>query len=115
MHRHPWKSVCCCMSNSTKTSKLHRKFQKYLFNGGSVANYLKKVKTFLDANPNEVLTLLFTNPEGLSVKDLWKPAFDNSSITPLIYIPPTIPLKQSDWPTLGVMIDSGKRVLSSYC
>ncbi|EDR02377.1 uncharacterized protein LACBIDRAFT_309688 [Laccaria bicolor S238N-H82] len=28
MHRHPWKSVCCCMSNSTKTSKLHRKFQK---------------------------------------------------------------------------------------
>ncbi|EDQ99754.1 uncharacterized protein LACBIDRAFT_315221 [Laccaria bicolor S238N-H82] len=87
----------------------------YLFDGGSVANYLKKVKTFLDANPNEVLTLLFTNPEGLSVKDLWKPAFDNSSITPLIYIPPTIPLKQSDWPTLGVMIDSGKRVLSSYC
>lgn len=83
----------------------------YLFDGGSVANYLKKVKTFLDANPNEVLALLFTNPEGLSVKDVWKPAFDNSSITPLIYVPPTIPLKQSDWPTLGDMIDSGKRVV----
>lgn len=26
-----------------------------------------------------MLTLLFTNPEGLSVKDVWKPAFDNSS------------------------------------
>lgn len=76
-----------------------------------MANYLKKVKTFLDANPNEVLALLFTNPEGLSVKDVWKPAFDNSSITPLIYVPPTIPLKQSDWPTLGDMIDSGKRVV----
>ena len=44
-----------------------------------MTDYLKKVKTFLDANPNEVLTLLFTNPEGLSVKDVWKPAFDNSS------------------------------------
>lgn len=44
-----------------------------------MVHYLKKVKTFLDANPNEVLTLLFTNPEGLSVEDVWKPAFDNSS------------------------------------
>jgi hypothetical protein len=43
-------------------------------------DYLKIVKKFLDANPNEVLTLLFTNPEGLSVLDVWKPAFDASGI-----------------------------------
>lgn len=49
-----------------------------LFDGGKVIDYLKLVKTFLDANPNEVLTLLFTNPEGLSITDVWKPAFDGA-------------------------------------
>lgn len=43
-------------------------------------DYLNIVKEFLDANPNEVLTLLFTNPEGLSVLDVWKPVFDASGI-----------------------------------
>ncbi|KAF5350776.1 hypothetical protein D9758_010369 [Tetrapyrgos nigripes] len=96
-----------------------------LFDGGLVVDYLKTVKTFLDANPNEVLTLLFTNPEGVSVKDVWKPAFDDADlvysldppgwriegITPLAFVPPSVPVKQSDWPTLGEMIDSGKRVV----
>jgi len=82
-----------------------------LFDGGRVVDYLKTVKTFLDANPNEVLTLLFTNPEGLSVKTVWKPAFDEAGITPLAYVPPIIPIKQSEWPTLGEMLDSRKRVV----
>ncbi|KAK7448061.1 hypothetical protein VKT23_013817 [Stygiomarasmius scandens] len=82
-----------------------------LFDGGTVEDYLKTVKTFLDENPNEVLTLLFTNPESQSVKDVWKPAFDNSGITPLAFVPPSVPVKQSEWPTLGEMIDSGKRVV----
>lgn len=43
-------------------------------------NYLTTVKAFLDANPNEVLTLIFTNPDGLSLTDQWKPAFDNSGL-----------------------------------
>ncbi|KIM43916.1 hypothetical protein M413DRAFT_68325 [Hebeloma cylindrosporum] len=82
-----------------------------LFDGGKVVDYLKIVKKFLDANPNEVLTLLFTNPEGLSVLDVWKPAFDASGITPLTYVPPSLPVKQSEWPTLGKLIESGKRVI----
>ncbi|KAF4588352.1 hypothetical protein EYR38_010320 [Pleurotus pulmonarius] len=82
-----------------------------LFDGGTVEDYLKKVKAFLDANPNEVITLIFTNPEGVSIPNVWKPAFDNSGITPLAFIPPSIPMKASDWPTLGQLIDSGKRVV----
>jgi len=74
-------------------------------------DYLKTVKTWLDANPNEVLTLLFTNPEGQSVSTVWKPAFDAAGITPLAYVPPSVPVKNSDWPTLGQLIDSGKRVV----
>ncbi|KAJ7021878.1 PLC-like phosphodiesterase [Mycena alexandri] len=82
-----------------------------LFDGGPVADYLKTVKTFLDANPNEVLTFIFTNPEGQSPTTVWKPLFDEAGISDLAYVPPSIPVKQSDWPTLGSMIDSGKRVV----
>ncbi|KAJ7587186.1 PLC-like phosphodiesterase [Mycena floridula] len=82
-----------------------------LFDGGLVVDYLTKVKTFLDANPNEVITLLFTNPEGLSMSDVWAPAFQTSGISDLAFVPPHIPMKRSEWPTLGSMIDSGKRVV----
>ncbi|KXN83170.1 Transcription factor IIIB 60 kDa subunit [Leucoagaricus sp. SymC.cos] len=82
-----------------------------LFDGGPVVDYLKLVKAFLDNNPNEVITFIFTNPEGLSIPDIWKPAFDSAGITPLAYVPPHVPMKNSEWPTLGEMIDSGKRVV----
>ncbi|KAL0959336.1 hypothetical protein HGRIS_014597 [Hohenbuehelia grisea] len=82
-----------------------------LFDGGPVSDYLTKVKTFLDANPNEVITLIFTNPEGKSVPNIWKPAFDAAGLTSLCYVPPSLPVKASDWPTLGQLIDSGKRVV----
>jgi len=55
--------------------------------------------------------LLFTNPEGLSPAAVWKPIFDAAGITNFTYIPPSLPVKRSDWPTLGSMIDSGKRVV----
>ncbi|TRM66997.1 PLC-like phosphodiesterase [Schizophyllum amplum] len=82
-----------------------------LFDGGKVVDYLTVVKTWLDSNTEEVLTLLFTNPEAVSLTDVWKPAFDDSGISDLVYVPPNLPMKQSDWPTLGDMIDSGKRVV----
>lgn len=66
-----------------------------LFDGGTVQDYLTKVNTFLKANPNEVLTLIFTNPEGVSLKDVWDPAFQASGIAQLAYVPPSIPVKQS--------------------
>ncbi|KAG6908102.1 hypothetical protein DXG01_006139 [Tephrocybe rancida] len=99
-----------------------------LFDGGAVVDYLKIVKTFLDANPNEVLTFIFTNPEGVSLPDVWKPAFDTAGIvllpryfaspnllyvgiTPLAYVPPSRPVSRGAWPTLGQLIDQGKRVV----
>ncbi|KAG6915695.1 hypothetical protein DXG01_010337 [Tephrocybe rancida] len=82
-----------------------------LFDGGPVVTYLKHVKAFLEANPNEVLTLLFTNPEGVDIVTVWKHAFDKAGMTPFAYVPPTVPMAYSDWPTLSEMIDSGKRVV----
>ena len=46
-----------------------------------MADYLATVVTWLKANPTEVLTLLMTNPDGLSLPDVWKPVFDASGIT----------------------------------
>lgn len=34
-----------------------------------------------------------------------------AGISDLAFVPPSLPVKQSDWPTLGEMIDSGKRVV----
>jgi len=83
-----------------------------LFDGGTVQAYLSTVKTFLDANPNEVLTFVFTNPEGVSMNNVWLPAFQASGMDKLAFVPPQQPMPQSVWPTLGEMIDSGKRVVT---
>ncbi|CAG8725485.1 9188_t:CDS:2, partial [Acaulospora colombiana] len=77
-----------------------------LFDGGSVLDYLKKVKAFMDANPNEVFTFIFTNPENLSPKSVWDPIFQQAGLVGLAYVPPHLPMKASEWPTLGQMIDS---------
>ncbi|PPQ87242.1 hypothetical protein CVT25_004092 [Psilocybe cyanescens] len=77
----------------------------------TIAAYLHKVKRFLDRHPNEVLTLVFTNPENLSVSDVWKPVFDKSGVTDMAYVPPQPIMSRDDWPTLGEMIESGKRVV----
>ena len=81
---------CCSASPFTLA------FVQDLFDGGTVQDYLSTVNTWLRANPNEVLTFIFTNPEGLSLPDVWDPAFQNSGIADLLYTPPTVPMKQSD-------------------
>ena len=74
-------------------------------------DYLKNIKGWLDSHPDEVLTLLFTNRGGDSPRGIWHQAFDDSGIAPLAYIPSTQFSEQSRWPTLGQMIESGKRVV----
>ncbi|KIY64916.1 PLC-like phosphodiesterase, partial [Cylindrobasidium torrendii FP15055 ss-10] len=82
-----------------------------LFDGGKVVDYLKTVKEWLDENPNEVLTFIFTNPEGLPAQSMWAPAFRDAGLIDLAYVPPSQPVARGDWPTLGELIDTGKRVL----
>jgi hypothetical protein len=76
---------------------------------------------------------LFTNPDGLSLPDVWAPVFVESGVCPFpvhrcfdvklkciyayigvanyTYIPPSVPVAQSDWPTLSELIDAGTRVI----
>lgn len=82
-----------------------------LFDGGKVETYLETVKNFLDRHPNEVLTLVFVNPEEVSVKDVWKPIFEKTGIADMAYVPPQPIMSRNDWPMLGEMIATGKRVV----
>ena len=67
-----------------------------LFDGGTVADYLATVVTWLNANPNEVLTLILTNPENVSLQNFWKPAFEQSGVASFAYVPPHLPMRQNE-------------------
>ena len=90
-------------------------------------NYLTTVNGWLQENPNEVLTFLFTNPDNASLSGMWEPAFQASGILDLVYTPPQVPMAIGSvcfrtfthtdayicgkWPTLGELIDNGTRVI----
>ncbi|KAG8774606.1 hypothetical protein FRC16_005050, partial [Serendipita sp. 398] len=82
-----------------------------LFDGGSVLSYLQKVKGFMDSHPFEVFTFVFTNPERVSPKAVWSPLFEQSGLASMAYVPPHLPMKATEWPTLGEMIQTGKRLV----
>lgn len=76
---------------------------------GTLATFLGPVKTFLDANPDEVVTLLLTNGDAISVSD-FASVFDSVGLTQYAFTPSgTLTLDQ--WPTLQAMIDAGTRLV----
>ncbi|KAF8898964.1 PLC-like phosphodiesterase [Infundibulicybe gibba] len=83
-----------------------------LFNGGTLEDTLKTVKSWLDSNPNEgVLSLLIVNSDNLPVSQ-YDTVFKSASVDTISFVPPKTPLTTSEWPTLGSMIDSGKRLVT---
>lgn len=80
-----------------------------LEDAGPLLQYLRTVKTFLDANPNEVVTLLLTNPDGRSGAD-FDAIFEDSGLDVYGFLAPGN-LTLDEWPTLGQMIGSGKRLV----
>lgn len=84
----------------------------FLRYAGPLTTYLQTVKAWLDANPNEVLTLLLTNGDFLNVAT-FDSAFQASGLIPLIYNPPAnAPLNLAAWPTLQEMITVKKRLVT---
>ena len=81
--------------------------------GGLVDDFLKTVKTFLEQNPREVVTLLLTNPDNAPMS-----AFDriykSIGLDKLSFVPAGSPstLAMDQWPTLGDMIATNKRLVT---
>ncbi|KAL1956892.1 hypothetical protein VTO42DRAFT_6740 [Malbranchea cinnamomea] len=83
-----------------------------LEHAGSLVSYLTTVKTWMDANPDEVVTLLITNGDRVDMSK-YDEAFVASGIKAYAYTPPTSPrwLPLNQWPTLQESIDTGKRLI----
>ncbi|TBU63819.1 PLC-like phosphodiesterase [Dichomitus squalens] len=82
-----------------------------LQDGGSLQDYLAEVKTWMDANPNDVVSLLIVNSDNI-VPSEYDTVFKAAGLDTLAYAPTSASLPASGWPTLGSLIDSGKRLVA---
>lgn len=82
-----------------------------LYDGGPLSTYLSEVKAWMDANPNDVVTLLIVNSD-----DFEPTAFDTlfkaAGLDTLSYVPPSASITNEQWPTLGSMIGNGTRLVT---
>ncbi|KAK5110106.1 hypothetical protein LTR62_006240 [Meristemomyces frigidus] len=81
-----------------------------LLNAGTWQSSLETLVAWLQQNPYEVVTWLIVNSDYVSVGN-YTAAIENSGIKPYLYIPQYSPQHRDQWPTLGEMILSGKRVV----
>jgi len=83
----------------------------FLYDGGTLADYLAKVKTWMTANPTEVVTLLIVNSDTIAPSS-FDSVFQSAGLTNLSYVPPAASQPVSAWPTLGSMIGAGTRLVT---
>ncbi|KZT30873.1 PLC-like phosphodiesterase [Neolentinus lepideus HHB14362 ss-1] len=82
-----------------------------LYNGGTLQDYLTTVKAWMDSNPNDIVSLLIVNSDDLSPSQ-YDAVFKAVGLDNMSYTPESSAVTQSSWPTLGSMIDSGKRLVT---
>jgi hypothetical protein len=83
-----------------------------LEDAGTLVSFLQTVKSWMDKNPNDVVTLLITNGDNLPISR-FDQAFQSSGIKPYAFIPPSSPnqLPIGSWPTLHALISAGTRLV----
>ncbi|QIW98249.1 hypothetical protein AMS68_003767 [Peltaster fructicola] len=81
-----------------------------LLNAGTWQSSLETLVTWLENNPFDVVTWLIVNSDFRSVED-YTASIENSGIRQYLYEPEYVPQHRDQWPTLGQMILSGKRVV----
>lgn len=91
----------------------------FLEDAGTFESFLVTVKQWLDANANEMVTLLLTNGDSVDVTEFGE-TFSKSGIDSYAFVPSSSPntLSFDDWPVLGDLVSSGKRMvvfLGEYC
>ncbi|KAF9092836.1 hypothetical protein BGX27_001717 [Mortierella sp. AM989] len=79
-----------------------------LLDAGPLSRTLGQIKAFLEANPNEVITILWENSEGLSPAQ-FQTVYAAAGVSDYLYTQPT---GSTAWPTLADMISSGKRLVN---
>ncbi|KAI9764076.1 MAG: hypothetical protein M1840_008880 [Geoglossum simile] len=77
---------------------------------GPIIDYFTMVANWINSHPNDVVTIILGNGDCTPVS-AFKDPLQKSGLASLAYIPPKVPMRLDDWPTLGELIDSGKRVI----
>ncbi|GAA5970538.1 hypothetical protein JCM11641_007345 [Rhodosporidiobolus odoratus] len=83
----------------------------FLLDAGTFTSYLSTVKTWLDANPNEVITILAVNTDGVA-PSVWAQSYTDAGLSNYVYTPSSVPIAYDAWPTLSELISAGTRVVS---
>jgi len=81
-----------------------------LLDAGKLSDWLGEVKTFLDNNANEVVTILLVNSDDASSSDL-AGEYEEAGIDSYAYTPST-KSASNEWPTLDSMISNGTRLVN---
>lgn len=83
-----------------------------LLDGGLLSDYLAKVKTWLDQNTQDVVTLLLVNSDTLSPTTIAS-SFSTAGLNSggYLYTPSSATTAKSDWPTLSNMISNDGRLV----
>ena len=78
---------------------------------GTLTDYLSSITTFLDSNPNEVISLLLVNGDNSNIS-LFAESFDFSGLQGYAFIPSSSPLPINNWPTLSELIAQGTQLVA---
>ncbi|KAJ5539289.1 hypothetical protein N7513_007621 [Penicillium frequentans] len=82
-----------------------------LLDAGLLKTWLGKIKTWLDDNPNEVVTILLVNSDSATAAELGA-IYEDANITSYAYEPSSLTTAPSSWPTLQEMINNGTRLVN---
>ncbi|KZT02492.1 PLC-like phosphodiesterase [Laetiporus sulphureus 93-53] len=82
-----------------------------LLDGGSLENYLQSVKSWMDDNTDDVVSMLIVNSYDNFLPSAYDTVFKTVGLDTMAYSPSNATLARSDWPTLGTLIDNGTRLV----
>lgn len=100
-------------TNSSSTDELHLCHSSCsLLDAGSLVTWLSGIKSWLDKNPYEVVTLLLVNSNNVPTAQI-AANFESAAITSYAYVPASTssPPTGGAWPTLATLIEANTRLL----
>ncbi|KAF2030925.1 hypothetical protein EK21DRAFT_64287 [Setomelanomma holmii] len=82
-----------------------------LLDMGTLESWLSEIKTWMDKNTNDVVTVLIVNSDDASASDLGS-QFASSGIDQYAYTPSSATTIPKTWPTLQSLINNGTRLMT---
>ncbi|KAF9701312.1 hypothetical protein EKO04_000919 [Ascochyta lentis] len=81
-----------------------------LLDAGTLESWLSTIKTWMDRNQNDVVTVLIVNSDSATASDLGS-QFNSSGISEYAYTPASTSIPTT-WPTLDNLIGNGTRLMT---